>query len=99
MPPRDKVQDTKAAQEMMQRAVTGLDVVKALAKRGFTEIANNILGIQKQQVSGDCTPRPSWMPILTSLRWLTTSTITWGLAPAIAWAVNAGKKWPTSGKP
>jgi propanediol dehydratase large subunit len=53
MPPRDKVQDTKAAQEMMQRGVTGLDVVKALAKRGFTEIASNILGIQKQRVSGD----------------------------------------------
>ncbi|MEW6651784.1 MAG: propanediol/glycerol family dehydratase large subunit, partial [Chloroflexota bacterium] len=36
MPPRDKVQDTKAAQEMMKRGVTGVDVVKALAKAGFT---------------------------------------------------------------
>jgi propanediol dehydratase large subunit len=53
MPDRDKVQDTKAAQDMMQRGVTGLDVVKALARRGFTDVATNILEIQKQRVSGD----------------------------------------------
>jgi propanediol dehydratase large subunit len=53
MPARDKVQDTKAAQEMMQRNLTGLDVVKALAKRGFPEVATNVLGILKQRVSGD----------------------------------------------
>jgi propanediol dehydratase large subunit len=53
VPERDTVQDTKAAQEMMQRGVTGLDVAKALAKRGFHDIANNVLGILKQRVSGD----------------------------------------------
>ncbi len=53
MPPRDKVQDVKAAQEMMARVVTGLDVAKALAKRGFPDIANNIFNILKQRVSGD----------------------------------------------
>jgi propanediol dehydratase large subunit len=53
MPARDKVQDTKAAQEMMKRGVTGVDVVKALAKRGFTDVANAVLNIQKQRVSGD----------------------------------------------
>ena len=53
MPARDKVQDTKAAQEMMKRGVTGVEVVKALAKRGFTDVANAVLGIQKQRVSGD----------------------------------------------
>jgi propanediol dehydratase large subunit len=53
MPERDKVQDTKAAQDMMKRGVTGVDVVKALAKRGFTDVANAVLGIQKQRVSGD----------------------------------------------
>ncbi|NTW00172.1 MAG: propanediol/glycerol family dehydratase large subunit [Oscillochloris sp.] len=53
MPARDKVQDTKAAMDMMKRGVTGVDVVKALAKRGFTDVANAILGIQKQRVSGD----------------------------------------------
>jgi propanediol dehydratase large subunit len=53
MPPRDKVQDTKAAQELLTRGVTGLDVVKALSKRGFPDVANNVLGILKQRVSGD----------------------------------------------
>jgi len=53
MPARDKVQDTKAAQEMLKRGITGTDVVKALAKRGFTETANAVLNIQKQRVSGD----------------------------------------------
>lgn len=53
MPPRDKVQDTKAAQDLLERGVTGLDFVKALAKRGFTDVAANVLGIQKQKVSGD----------------------------------------------
>jgi propanediol dehydratase large subunit len=53
MPARDKVQDTKAAQDMMKRGITGVDVVKALAKRGFTDVASAILGIQKQRVSGD----------------------------------------------
>ena len=53
MPARDKVQDTKAAQDMLKRGVTGVDVVKALAKRGFNDVAEAVLGIQKQRVSGD----------------------------------------------
>ena len=53
MPDRDKVQDTKAAQEMLKQGVTGVDVVKALAKRGFEDVAEAVLNIQKQRVSGD----------------------------------------------
>ncbi|MCG3209754.1 MAG: Glycerol dehydratase large subunit [Anaerolineae bacterium] len=53
MPARDKAQDTKAAQDLLKRGITGIDVVKALAKRGFPEIAEAVLGIQKQRVSGD----------------------------------------------
>jgi propanediol dehydratase large subunit len=53
MPDRDKVQDTKAATAMMERGVTGLDVVKALGKRGFQDVAANVLEMQKQRVSGD----------------------------------------------
>jgi propanediol dehydratase large subunit len=53
MPPRDKVQDTKAAQDMLKRGVTGVEVVKALARRGFNDVAEAVLGIQKQRVSGD----------------------------------------------
>jgi propanediol dehydratase large subunit len=53
MPERDKVQDTQAADDMMERGVTGMDVVKALAKHGFEDIATNVLEMQKQRVSGD----------------------------------------------
>lgn len=53
MPDRDTVQDTKAATKMMESGVTGLDVVKALAKRGFNDVASNVLEMQKQRVSGD----------------------------------------------
>ena len=53
MPARDKVQDTKAAQEMLKRGINGVEVVKALAKRGYPEVATAVLNIQKQRVSGD----------------------------------------------
>lgn len=53
MPARDKVQDTKGAQDMMKRGITGVEVIKALAKRGFNDVAEAVLGIQKQRVSGD----------------------------------------------
>ncbi len=53
MPPRDVGQDLKAATEMMERGITGLDVVKALAKHGFTDVANNVLNMLKQRVAGD----------------------------------------------
>lgn len=53
MPKRNVVEDLKAAEEMMKRGVTGIDVVKALAKNGFTDVAENVLGMLKQRVSGD----------------------------------------------
>ncbi|PID85588.1 MAG: propanediol dehydratase [Chloroflexi bacterium] len=53
MPPRDKVQDTKAAQDIVKRGITGVDVIKALAKNGYPEVAEAILNVQKQRVSGD----------------------------------------------
>ncbi|SDF56335.1 propanediol/glycerol family dehydratase large subunit [Sporolituus thermophilus] len=53
MPPRNVVEDLKAADDMMKRGITGLDIVKALAKNGFNDIAENVLGMLKQRVSGD----------------------------------------------
>jgi propanediol dehydratase large subunit/glycerol dehydratase large subunit len=53
MPDRNVVEDLKAAEEMMQRGVTGLDIVKALSKNGFEDVANNLLNMLKQRVSGD----------------------------------------------
>lgn len=53
MPPRKVADDLKAAQDLMGRGVTGLDVVKALAKHGFKDIAQNVLNMLKLRVSGD----------------------------------------------
>jgi propanediol dehydratase large subunit/glycerol dehydratase large subunit len=53
MPDRDVVADLKAAGDMMARGVTGIDVVKALAKAGFNDVASNVVNMLKQRVSGD----------------------------------------------
>ncbi|EKJ8906746.1 TPA: propanediol/glycerol family dehydratase large subunit [Listeria innocua] len=53
MPERNMVEDIKAAAEMMDRGVTGLDVVKALAAGGFDDVAESVLNMLKQRVSGD----------------------------------------------
>ncbi|MBS4007361.1 MAG: propanediol/glycerol family dehydratase large subunit [Clostridium sp.] len=53
MPKRNVVEDLKAAEDMMKRGITGLDIAKALAKGGFSDAAENVLGMLKQRVSGD----------------------------------------------
>jgi propanediol dehydratase large subunit len=53
MPQRNKVEDMKAAADMMSRGVTGLDVVKGLADAGYTDVAGSVLNMLKQRVSGD----------------------------------------------
>lgn len=53
MPERNVVEDLKAAQELMSRGITGIDVVKALAKTGFNDLATNVLNLLKQRISGD----------------------------------------------
>ncbi|MBP3039129.1 propanediol/glycerol family dehydratase large subunit [Bacillaceae bacterium Marseille-Q3522] len=53
MPERNMVEDIKGAADMMNRGITGLDVVKALAESGFEDIAQNVLNLLKQRISGD----------------------------------------------
>ncbi|MBC1663036.1 propanediol/glycerol family dehydratase large subunit [Listeria welshimeri] len=53
MPERNMIEDIKAAAEMMDRGVTGLDVVKALSAGGFDDVAESVLNMLKQRVSGD----------------------------------------------
>lgn len=53
MPERNVVEDIKAAQEVIEKSLSGLDVVKALAKGGFEDIATDMLNIQKAKISGD----------------------------------------------
>jgi propanediol dehydratase large subunit len=53
MPERNVVEDLKAAGEMLTRGITGVDVVKALYKNGYMDVAQNVLNMLKQRVSGD----------------------------------------------
>ncbi|MEG1978953.1 MAG: propanediol/glycerol family dehydratase large subunit, partial [Cetobacterium sp.] len=53
MPLRDVVQDLKGAEELLKRGITGLDLVKGLSKSGFKDVAENVLNMLKQRVSGD----------------------------------------------
>lgn len=53
MPDRNVVEDLKAAQELLTRGINGLDIVKALYKGGYEDIATRVLGMLKQRVAGD----------------------------------------------
>lgn len=53
MPDRNVVEDLRAAGEMMNRGITGVDVVKAIKRAGYDEVAENLLGMMKLRVSGD----------------------------------------------
>lgn len=37
----------------MKRGITGVDVVRALAETGFTDLAENVLAMLEQRVIGD----------------------------------------------
>ena len=53
MPPRNVVEDLKAADGLLKRGLTGVDVVKALAANGFTDVAQSVFNMLKQRVVGD----------------------------------------------
>lgn len=53
MPDRNVVEDLKAAEEMMARGVTGIDIIKALYRAGFEDIADSVFRLSKQKVAGD----------------------------------------------
>jgi propanediol dehydratase large subunit len=53
MPDRNQPEDLLAIDEMMKRGTTGIDIVKALSKHGFDDVAESVLGMLKQKVSGD----------------------------------------------
>jgi propanediol dehydratase large subunit len=50
---RNVPEDLRAVEDMMKRGTTGLDVVRALAKHGFTDVAEAVLTMLKGKVTGD----------------------------------------------
>ncbi|GAA1086415.1 propanediol/glycerol family dehydratase large subunit [Pseudonocardia alni] len=52
-PLREVLEDLKGAQSVMDRGITGLDLVKILERTGFHDVAENLLQVLRQRVSGD----------------------------------------------
>ncbi len=50
---RDVTADLMAAEDVLKRGITGVDVVKALAEAGYKDVAENVLSMLKQRVAGD----------------------------------------------
>lgn len=53
MPERDVPADLEAATNFLERGGNAVDIIRALVRRGFPEIAQNILAIEKLRISGD----------------------------------------------
>jgi propanediol dehydratase large subunit len=53
MPDRDRAADVEAADELLARGVSGLDIAAALDRRGFADAAQAVLSMQRQRVSAD----------------------------------------------
>ena len=53
---RDVTADLMAAEDVLKRGITGIDVVKALAETGFVDVAESVLSMLKQRVVGDYMP-------------------------------------------
>jgi propanediol dehydratase large subunit len=53
LPDRDRAADVAAADRVLAEGISGVDVARELDRRGFTDIAEAILGMQRQRVSGD----------------------------------------------
>ncbi|MEA5121042.1 MAG: propanediol/glycerol family dehydratase large subunit [Propionibacterium sp.] len=53
MPKRNVVEDLKATEDLMNRGITGVDLVKALDRAGFEDVATSVYNMLKQRVSGD----------------------------------------------
>jgi propanediol dehydratase large subunit len=53
LPDRDRAADVAAADRVLAQRISGLDIARELDRSGFTEVAEAILGMQRQRVAGD----------------------------------------------
>lgn len=51
--PRDVTANLMAAEDVLKRGITGVDIVKALAETGYEDLAESVLNMLKQRVVGD----------------------------------------------
>jgi propanediol dehydratase large subunit len=53
LPDRDRAADVVAGDRVLSEQISGLDVARALAERGFTDVADAVFGMQRQKVAAD----------------------------------------------
>ena len=53
LPDRDRAEDVAAADRVLEEHIGAVDVARALDSAGFTDVAEAILGMQRQRVSAD----------------------------------------------
>jgi propanediol dehydratase large subunit len=53
LPERDRAADVAAADRVLGESISGLEIARELDRRGFTDVAEAILGMQRQRVSAD----------------------------------------------
>jgi propanediol dehydratase large subunit len=53
LPDRDRAADVAAADRVLAEGISALDVVRELDAAGFTDVAEAVLGMQRQRVSAD----------------------------------------------
>ena len=53
VPDRDRAADVEAADALLDQGVSGLDVALALERRGFDDVAEAVLSMQRQRVCAD----------------------------------------------
>jgi propanediol dehydratase large subunit len=58
---RNIPEDLKATERLMKEGITGIDVAKALAKRGFRDVAESIILMMRQRVAGDYLQTSAWI--------------------------------------
>jgi propanediol dehydratase large subunit len=53
VPDRDRAADVAAGDRMLQERISGLDVAEALDRAGFGDVAEAVLGMQRQRIAAD----------------------------------------------
>jgi propanediol dehydratase large subunit len=53
LPDRDRAADVAAADRVLEERISAADVARALDERGFSDVAEAIVGMQRQRVSAD----------------------------------------------
>jgi propanediol dehydratase large subunit len=53
LPDRDRAADVLAGDRVLDEGISGLDVARALERRGFADVAAAIFGMQRQRVAAD----------------------------------------------